>query len=107
MSKFGTTFDYSSENRCVTICLMVPTLIVLALTVIEASINQHNWNAGLLFLLQKYAPGLLWSFAWIAVSMSYAVFMRGLYLRFEALNTLLRYRLHYNAQERKCTKFYI
>lgn len=107
MSEFGISFDYKAQNRRATIYLILPTLIVLALTIIEPAVNPLTWKSEFLILLRRFTPGLIWSFAWIAVTMSYAVFIRSLYIRFAALNTLLRSHPHYNVQGSECAKIYI
>lgn len=70
---------------------MMPTLIALALTIIEMSNSPLGWNTEFVTFVERLLPSLVWSFGWIAVSMSYAIFIRGLYVRLAALNTLLRY----------------
>lgn len=88
VSKFGGSLDYKAENRGASIYFMIPTLISLALTVIEPAANPSRWSTNIPIFLQELVPGTIWSFTWVAISVSYAVFIRSMYIRLAAMNKL-------------------
>lgn len=90
MLKFGIYFNYEHEYRRAWIYLITPTL--LALTIIVASIFTYEYNSLKSFsYLRWYYPYFVRSIVWISITISFETFLRSLYERFVALNSILRY----------------
>lgn len=91
MSKFGFYFNYKNEARRALYYLMTPTLIGLALVLCAFATVDDPLTFIFVskYLLRKY----LRTNVCISISVSFAIFMRCLYMRFVALNALLRYAL--------------
>lgn len=87
IAKFAIFFNYKNEHRRASFYLAAPTFLTLVILIVEAfvsgpivPINYLQWNG----------PPFLRTILCITVSMSYAIFIRSLYMRFAALNSLLR-----------------
>lgn len=85
----GISFNYKNEKRRVLLYILVPTLIVPILLVMNVILFESNSRTSLNFL-RWAAPQLLRSTECISVARSFAIFIRSLYIRFAALNFLLR-----------------
>lgn len=89
VSKFGFYFDYKHECRRNWVYLAIPNLFVSILLIISNFLYNENWHESFDFL-QWYCPFLLRSVVWISIVISFKTFIRNLYERFAALNSLLR-----------------
>lgn len=88
ISIFGLHLNHKTENRGALIHLMVPTLYALSLLISTVVVYEKNLSE----ILEGVVPPFLQSMVWVSVTMSFVVFMRCLYMRFAALNCLLRFR---------------
>lgn len=75
------------ETRHAFLCFMIPTLMTLPILTGVYYIRRD--------FLRSCCPRYLRTITCISVSMSYALFIRSLYIRFATLNSLLRSELHY------------
>lgn len=89
MSKFGILFDYKSENRHAFLFLMIPMLITFPVEMLTIIEFNPDWKTSARFLRWS-VPHLLRSWFCISISVSFAIFIRCLYIRFAGINTLLR-----------------
>lgn len=107
MFKFGVSFNYKNEKRNAFLHLMIPAVVALPLILFTIGVYEPDWDESPEFL-QWAGPELLRDNICISVTMSFSIFIRSLYIRFAALNTLLRshmifidfpfFRLHWPTQ---------
>lgn len=89
MLKFEILFDYKEEARRSLLYLIAPTLTTIA-TIFAFAIadwDQHTFLYFLKYFDRKFHRTIMC----IATSVPFAIFIRSLYIRFAALNSLIRY----------------
>lgn len=89
ISKFGINFNYKMEKWRAFLYLMVPILLIFILQTIDFLLFQFDWKHPLHILW--IGPNSLRFIVCVLAPMAFVIFIRSLYIRFETLNSLLRF----------------
>lgn len=87
-SKVGFFFNHKEENRRAIFYLLTPTSIAVLIVITPVFGIEYSDKE---YIMQRYGARFLRSLGCIAVLMSSSIFIRSLYMRFAAINTLLRF----------------
>lgn len=89
VSKFGVYLNYKKEARRTFFYLVAPTLTTI--TLITTYLVGVRDPLSLSFVFKCICRKYIRSIISVTISASFAIFIRNLYIRFDALNSLLRY----------------
>lgn len=110
MWRFQISFNYTREAQRSFLYLMTPTMTTI--TLIATYLVAEREKFSLSFVFQSYCRRYIRSIICVSISASFAIFMRSLYIRFAALNFLLKYvsfnfQLSFLAHRFSCFQYFV